>query len=138
MLCFCSTFFCSLTFYFFIYSYTKDQQNRFWILLFGYFWTTEFIVASGQIIVAMCMACFYFTRDKSRIGNSTVGTGIWLIVRYHLGTVAFGACLVAIVRMIQAYLAYLERYAGAGDTRIKKMVLRCLQCFAQCLERCIK
>ena len=104
-------------------------------MLFSYFWTAEFIMAAGQIITAMCLCCFYFTRDKSRIGNRTVFTAMRLVIRYHLGTIAFGSCIIAIVRMIRAYITYLEKYAGGGDTRIKKLVLRCLQCFMYCIER---
>ena len=118
--------------------YTQYQKRQAWFILFSYFWTAEFIIAAGQIITAMCLCCFYFTRDKSKIGNTTVCTGIWLVIRYHLGTIAFGSCIVAIVRMIRAYITYLENYAGGGDTKLKKMVLRCLQCFMACIERCIK
>ena len=65
-------------------------------------------------------------------------TGLWLVIRYHLGTIAFGSCIIAIVRMIEAYITYLEKYAGGGDTKLKKLVLRCLKCFMKCIERCIK
>lgn len=118
--------------------FSKDQQNRFWFLLFGYFWTTEFIIASGQTIVAACVASYYFTRDKSRIGNGTVAMGVRLVARYHLGSVAFGACLVGVVRLVQSYLTCLEKYANSGEGRLQKLTLRCLQCCAACLERCIK
>jgi hypothetical protein len=109
-----------------------------WFLLFGYFWTTEFIVAMGQMIVAMCLCCFYFTRDKGRIGNLTVVRGVCLVVRYHLGTVAFGSCVVALVQLVRAYVTFLEKYAGGGETRLKKLILSCLQCCMACIERCIK
>jgi len=118
--------------------YTRDQKRQAWFMLFGYFWTAEFIMAAGQMITAMCLCCYYFTRDKSRIGNLTVPWGTWLVIRYHLGTIAFGSCVVAIVRLIRAYITYLEKYAGGGNTRLKKLVLRCLQCFMACIERCIK
>jgi len=118
--------------------YTSQQKNEAWFMLFGYFWTTEFILASGQMITAMCLCCYYFTRNKMYIGNITVLQGLWMVIRYHLGTIAFGSCIVAIVQMIRAYITYLEKYAGGGDTRLKKMILACLQCFMKCIERCIK
>jgi hypothetical protein len=119
-------------------SYTEQQQQEAWFMLFCYFWSAEFIMAAGQIITAMCLCCFYFTRDKAKIGNLTVLTGLGLVVRYHMGTIALGACIVAVVRLIRAYITYLEKYAGGGDTKLKKLVLRCLQCFMACIERCIK
>ena len=38
-------------------------------------------------------------------------TALGLIVRYHLGTVAFGSCIVALVRLLRAYIHYLEQTA---------------------------
>lgn len=120
------------------FEYSGRQEKTAWFLLFGYFWTAEFIVAMGQIIVAMCLSSYYFTRDKSRIGNSTVFWATGMILRYHVGTVAFGSMIVAIVRMIRAYITYLEKYSAGGGNKLKRMVLRCLQCFMACIERCIK
>ena len=31
------------------FSYDKQQQDLAWFYLFGYFWTSEFIVALGQV-----------------------------------------------------------------------------------------
>ena len=34
--------------------------------------TSEFIIAVGQLIIALSFSTWYFTRDKSTIGPSTV------------------------------------------------------------------
>jgi len=46
------------------FEYTEYQKKQAWFMLFSYFWTAEFIIAAGQMITAMCLCCFYFTRDK--------------------------------------------------------------------------
>jgi choline transporter-like protein 2/4/5 len=120
------------------FSYNEDQQNLFWFYLFGYFWTSEFIVALGQIITAMALCCYYFTREKKKIGNCTVFKSIYLVLRYHVGTVAFGSFLIAVVRLLRAYVEYLERTALKDKTQFQKLLMRCLKCFMWCLERCIK
>lgn len=119
-------------------TYDEDLQNTGWFFLFGYFWTTQFIVACGQMIVAMALCCYYFTRDKSKIGNTTVLTALRLVCRYHLGTVAFGSFLIAVVKLVRAYIEYLERTALKDSTRLQKLLLRILKCFMYCIERCIK
>jgi len=120
------------------FSYDKQQQDLAWFYLFGYFWTSEFIVALGQMFTAMALCCYYFTRDKKKIGNCTVCSAICLVCRYHLGTVAFGSCIVALVRLLRAYVDYLEKTAGKNKTELQKLIMRCLKCMMYCIERCIK
>jgi len=120
------------------FSYNEQQQKYAWFYLFGYFWTSEFIVALGQMITSMSLCCYYFTRDKKRIGNSTVFSALRLICRYHLGTVAFGSCIVALVRLLRAYITYLEQTALKNKTKFQKFLAAVLECFMYCIERCIK
>jgi hypothetical protein len=54
-----------------------DDNTKYAMLymLFCWFWTSQFIIALGQLILATSVVCWYFTRDKSTIGN---GTAIWV------------------------------------------------------------
>jgi hypothetical protein len=42
--------------------------------------TSEFIIAVGQLIIALSFSTWYFTRDKSTIGPSTV---FWVRLSYY-------------------------------------------------------
>jgi hypothetical protein len=53
-------------------NYDKNTRLAFLYLLFCWFWTSEFILAIGQIVSAMSIAAWYFTRDKKSEGNRTV------------------------------------------------------------------
>ena len=56
---------------------TPDVRYAAWYMLFSWFWTTEFIYAMGQLVVAMAVATWYFSKDKAKeIGNSTVWSSI--------------------------------------------------------------
>ena len=57
--------------------YDTNTKYAFLYLLFCWFWTSQFIIAIGQIIVAMAIVCWYFSRpeEKSQIGQGTV---IWV------------------------------------------------------------
>ena len=54
------------------FEYTKNARYAFLYLLFCWFWTSEFIVAIGQIAVAGAFAGWYFTREKSMAMNTKV------------------------------------------------------------------
>ena len=57
------------------FSYDKNTQYAFLYFLFCWFWTSEFIIAVGQIVVAMAVTAWYFTHDKSTVGNTTT---VWV------------------------------------------------------------
>jgi hypothetical protein len=109
-----------------------------WYLLFCFFWTSQFILAMGEIIFAMSVSKWYFSRDKSNIGSATVWTSIATSMWYHSGTAAFGSLIIAIIKMIRSFLAYLQRKAEEMDSSIAKAVLCCFQCCFWCLEKCMR
>jgi hypothetical protein len=54
------------------FEYTKNSKYAFLYLLFCWFWTSEFVIAFGQLVIALSFASWYFTRDKSTVGNGNV------------------------------------------------------------------
>lgn len=54
-------------------SFTYDTNTRYAFLycLFSYYWTSEFIIAVGQIAVAAAFASWYFTKEKTVLMNSS-------------------------------------------------------------------
>jgi len=120
------------------FSYDENQTNAGWFLLFAYFWTSQYIIALGQIIVALCIAKWYFTRDKGQIGNSTVFSSIKQAGWYHCGTAAFGSLIIAIIKMIRAYITYMQKQAKKAGGKTAQAILCALQCFMWCMEKCMK
>lgn len=54
---------------------------------------------------------------------------------HHLGTVAFGALLVAIIRTIRAVVSYFQRKLKKQHNKVAEYLLCCVQCCLGCLER---
>jgi len=129
---------------------TENQESALWFLLFDLFWTMEFVEALGQIIVATAAATYYFTRDRSTIGNSTVVFATKHSLWYHAGTAAFGSFIIAIVKIVKVILMYVQRKCenaidatGEGPVqkvqkKIARVVFFCFQCCIWCLEKCMK
>lgn len=118
--------------------YNDDQTNMGWFLLFSYFWTSQFIIAVGQIVVAMCVSKWYFSRDKGVIGNATVISSVKDSMWYHTGTAAFGSLIIAIIKMIRAAVSYAQRKAKESGNKLAQAVLCAIQCFMWCMEKCMK
>jgi hypothetical protein len=123
------------------FEYDKNTKYAFLYMLFCYFWTSEFIIALGQLAVAASFAGWYFNREKSMLMNSTVLWGVRTTGYYHSGTAAYGSLIIAIMKTIQAVLTYLQKKVRKSDNIMSKIagyVLSCLKCCMWCLEKCMK
>mmetsp|Transcript_3507 Transcript_3507/g.12781 ORF Transcript_3507/g.12781 Transcript_3507/m.12781 type:complete len:678 (-) Transcript_3507:65-2098(-) len=120
--------------------YDKNTYYAGWYMLFTYFWTSEFIVALGQIIIAMACSTWYFTRDKGFIGSNTIMTSVGRSMFYHSGTAAFGSLIIAIIKTIRAVVAYIQKKAKKTKTckALLQVVLCVIQCCLWCIEKCMK
>ncbi len=68
------------------YEFDEFTTRSGWYLLFCLFWTCAFIGAVGEIVIAMCVSKWYFSRDKTQVGSCTIFGCIHDTFRYHLGT----------------------------------------------------
>jgi choline transporter-like protein 2/4/5 len=109
-----------------------------WYLLFAFFWTTSFIGAMGQLIIAMCAARWYFTRDKSKITSGTVWSSMCIVLRYHTGTAAFGSLIIAIILLIRAIVMYFQKKAEQMNKTLAGILFCCCQCCLWCFQKCME
>lgn len=60
--------------------------------------------------------------------------------RYHVGSIAFGALIIAIMEMIKVLFEYIRRkYADAiGENMCTKILVCCVRCCIWCLDYCVK
>merc|ERR1711871_809038 len=60
-------------------------------------------------------------------------------MRYHLGSIAMGSFILAVVRFIRLYLLYIQKTSEAyPNNRIVKCAHCIIQCYLACLERCVE
>ena len=118
--------------------YTTNQRYAGLYLLFSWFWTSEFIIAMGQLVVALAISTWYFTREPKNIGNSNVFYSIKTAFRFHAGSAAFGALIIAIIKTIRAIIAYLQRKAKKSGSKLAQLVLCIIQSCMWCVEKTMK
>lgn len=72
-------------------------------------------------------------------------TSVWRLIRYHLGSVALGSFVIALVKFIRYILMYLEKKLKEQDegssnplTKCALACLKCCQCCLWCFEKVLK
>lgn len=77
--------------------------------LFGLLWVNAFVIGCCQFIIG-CSAClWYFEVSGPSQGKGTVRRATFWLFRYHLGSIAFGSCLIAICQMIRLIFEYYRK-----------------------------
>ena len=120
-----------------VYTVSDSYTKMWWYHLFGLFWTSQFILACQEIVLAGAVATWYFTREKSSI-SSPFTSSIYRLVRYHIGSAAFGSLIIAIIQMARFILGYIQRKLRGKTSKIVEFILCCLQCCLWCFEKFMK
>ncbi|XP_046969238.1 choline transporter-like 2 isoform X3 [Vanessa cardui] len=106
--------------------------------LLGFFWAMFFISGVADMMLASTFSTWYWTFHKRDLPFFTLTSGIYRTFRYHLGTVAFGALIIAIVRVIRVILEYIDHKVKKFDNPFTRCIMCCCKCFFWCLENFLK
>ena len=121
-------------------AWTKQTRYIFLYHLFGGLWVNAFIIGCCQFIVAAACAIWYFSFTSDTSGKGSLCRGFWWIFRYHLGSIAFGSFIIAVVQFIRIIFEYYRSKIQAANKN--NPVVKFLLCYTSyllaCLERCIK
>lgn len=75
-------------------------------MIFGALWVTAWLNYTSTFITMVSSATYYFNSSPSEEGNADVMTGFKFAYLYHLGSIAFGALIIAIIRFIRLIFLY--------------------------------
>lgn len=123
-----------------------DQKTKGFMVLyfFGLLWNAAFINYMTIFIVACTVAMWYFTYNKPESRPRCPSfKAFWWALRYHLGSLAFGAFLLAVIQFIKFLLMYVVHYVESLkkkgiENKMVTWILKCLVCCVSCFERLIK
>lgn len=105
----------------------------------GLIWGMFFIVGLGQVALAAAFASYYWAfRKPQDVPFFAVLHGLWITLRYHLGSVAFGSLILTIVRVIRIMLEYIDEKLKKYDNEFTRCLMRCCKCCFWCLEKFLK
>lgn len=109
-------------------------------------WMLQFFIYMLYATIAGALAAWYFTsRDennhKTDLPSSPICDSLCRTIRYHLGTIALAALIIAIIQTIRAFIKYLEFQMKNGGnpstcgTAVLKMIGCCLKCVECCMDK---
>ncbi|KAL3284220.1 hypothetical protein HHI36_018383 [Cryptolaemus montrouzieri] len=122
-----------------IYHYEKDGWMRLtrWLNIFGMLWQAQFLIGCQHIVIAGAVSIWYFTRDKSKLG-SPINQSFYNLIRFHLGSVALGSLIIAVVQFLRIILKIVEKNLRRREGSCSKCVFKCCQCCLYCFEKILK
>jgi len=111
---------------------------RFAISFFIYLWNNAFLIACGQCIIAGCVGVWFFTPNKDKGKVFAFRDALYNTFRFHTGSLAFGAFILAVVQFIRYLMMYFEQQAKAQKNKVMALILKCMQYLIWCFERFIE
>lgn len=111
---------------------------RFAVSFFVFLWNNALNVAIGQCIIAGAVGVWFFTPNKEKGKKRAIATSVYNVFRYHLGSLAFGSFIIALIQFIRYCMKYLEKQAKQQKNRVMVLVFKAIQCCLWCFEKCMK
>ncbi|KAL0962485.1 hypothetical protein UPYG_G00340640 [Umbra pygmaea] len=118
------------------------QRNLFNLQIYnvvGFLWCINFVLALGQCTLAGAFASYYWAFSKpSDIPTFPLAQAFIRTLRYHVGSLAFGALILTLVQIVRIILEYVDHKTRAAQNPCARFILCCLKCCFWCLEKFIK
>jgi hypothetical protein len=123
--------------------WTDKSYGMLGYYVFGLLWNHAFLAALPQFVIASACCIWYFCQGSGKEPKSPVGTSISRGLFYHLGSIAFGAFVIAVIDVFRIVVNYFEVHMrNARDGGIQNCCfnycLTCSNCCLDCFERFMK
>lgn len=107
--------------------------------ILGLFWTVNWVLALGQCVLAGAFASFYWAFHKPRdIPTFPLSSAFIRTLRYHTGSLAFGALILTLVQIARVILEYIDHKLRGSQNPVARCIICCFKCCLWCLEKFIK
>jgi len=108
--------------------------------LFGFLWTNQLIQAISMCTIAGASCEYYWTRDKTELAKRPVWRSFYRCMRFHLGSLAFGALIIAIIQLVRICLEYLDQKTkNLQQSNVAiKIFMKIVKCCLCILEKVVK
>uniref|UniRef100_A0A8C1D734 Choline transporter-like protein n=1 Tax=Cyprinus carpio carpio TaxID=630221 RepID=A0A8C1D734_CYPCA len=118
------------------------QRNLFNLQIynvFAFLWCVNFVIALGHCTLAGTFASYYWAFSKpADIPTFPLIQSFMRALRYHVGSLAFGALILTLVQIVRIILEYLDHKFKEAQNPCTRFIMCCLKCCFYCLEKFIK
>jgi len=109
-----------------------------WFNLFGFYWAMCFVSAYSEMVLAGVFAKWYWTWDKNDVPFGMLFISMKNTTVFHLGTIAFGSLIIAIIKFIRTVVSYVENKLKMYNNDLVRAALCLCKCCLWCLEKFMK
>ena len=123
------------------YSWNNQIRYAFIYHFFGLLWTNQFIVGLSCVTVAGAIGQFYWAAsDPHSMSSFPVLTSMKNCFLYHLGSIAFGSLIMAIIMFIRFLLEFLDKKTRnlQQSSSLASFLMGCVKCCAWCLQKIVQ
>uniref|UniRef100_A0A8C1UZW6 Choline transporter-like protein n=1 Tax=Cyprinus carpio TaxID=7962 RepID=A0A8C1UZW6_CYPCA len=118
------------------------QRNLFNLQIynvFAFLWCVNFVIALGHCTLAGAFGSYYWAFSKpADIPTFPLIQSFMRALRYHVGSLAFGALILTLVQIVRIVLEYLDHKFKEAQNPCTRFIMCCLKCCFYCLEKFIK
>ena len=111
-------------------------------MYFGIFWLAFFLMAANDLVIIISTCTWYFSRkdipdDDGIPGDSDIGKAFSWTFKYHIGSLALGSLLLALLSIISAIMEYASSklYEKSEGSTIARCFAGCIGCCVDCFDR---
>ena len=113
---------------------SEEAKKALLFMAFMWLWTVTFIHGASQWICSHTVLSWYFRPSNTSVGSLQVIRSTGIFLRYHVGTVAFGSLILAIVQFLRAIFLYIKRKLKNKSAFPVKIALCCCSCWRCSME----
>ncbi|XP_029473354.1 choline transporter-like protein 3 isoform X2 [Rhinatrema bivittatum] len=119
------------------YKSLSGIRYMWWYHLAGLIWTSEFILACQQMVIAGAVVSLYFNRDKNNPPSHPILSSVSILFCYHQGTVIKGSFLISLTRIPRIIFMYLHNLLKGKGNGCARYLSKCCFCCLCCFEKCL-
>jgi len=121
------------------FKWTEEQKIYIAYYVFGIFWMMELANSIGQFVISYAVVLWYYTVKPKRGGPMCgIFRGYMVACTFHLGTLAFGSFLIAVLRYVRLICLIIEKNAEADGNAVAKCIARAVGCCLECFKKFVK
>jgi len=122
----------------------KEGQDIF--LFYCFFqgvWVMQFLIYFNYVVVAGAIAAWYFvpleatSQKKTDLPHNMVTQSCLRAARFHVGSIALGAFIIAVCETIRAIVKYMEENTKNSGNAMAAYIFKCIGCCLTCVECCL-
>ena len=118
-------------------SFKMDEtlEYGFWFHIVMLFYITAVIEAYSQFVYASSACIWYFNFEKGT-ENHPIAKSFQRGIRYHFGSLVFGATIIAIIRFLMFFVEYIKKKLEKSVGKTQGKCFKCIFCVIQCCLGC--